>query len=84
MVCEILKGHRAENGLSVEELASVLRLPVETVMEYERVETDQEAHYLFFPWSDALKIRELTGCSLLELLSYTAPDVRKGLDDGKT
>lgn len=39
-------------------------------MEYERVKTDQEAHYLFFPWSDALKIRELTGCSLLELLAY--------------
>lgn len=84
MICEVLKQYRAENGLSVEGLASKLGIKVETVREYERVETDQEAHYLFFPWSDALKIRELTGCSLLELLSYTAPDVRKGLDDGKT
>lgn len=73
MVCEILKRYRAENGLSVEELASVLGLPVETVMEYERVETYQEAHYLFFPWSDALKIRKLTGCTLFELLAY--PDM---------
>lgn len=84
MICEVLKQYRAENGLSVEGLASKLGIKVETVREYERVETYQEAHYLFFPWSDALKIRELTGCSLLELLSYTAPDVRKGLDDGKT
>ena len=70
MICEVLKRYRAENGLSVEGLASKMEIPVETVREYERVETAQEAHYLFFPWSDALKIMKLTGCTLLELLAY--------------
>ncbi len=73
MICEVLKQYRAENGLSVEGLASKLGIKVETVREYERVETYQEAHYLFFPWSDALKIRKLTGCTLFELLAY--PDM---------
>lgn len=70
MICEALKQYRAENGLSVEELASMLDIPVETVREYERVETYQEVHYMFLPLSDVLKIRELTGREILDLLSY--------------
>ena len=84
LVCDILKRYRAENGLSVEELASGMGLPIEMVIEYERVETYQDAHYMFFPWSDAMKIRELTGRSLLDLLVYLEPDVQKGVNDGKT
>ena len=70
MICEALKQYRAENGLSVEELSSILEIKVETVREDERAETYQEVHYMFLPFSDVLKIRELTGLEILDLLSY--------------